>query len=49
MTCSQCKFYRDGVCIIPMWVDGNQYAGSVHRDEDPACTMFEEGSDAVSG
>ena len=49
MTCKQCKFYRDGACIVPLWTNGVLVTSTVHSEDDPVCTMFEEGSDAVSG
>ena len=49
MTCKQCKFYRDGACTVPLWTKGELITSTVHSEDDTACTMFEEGSDAVSG
>lgn len=50
MNCKDCKYFREKVCSVPLWVGGEQYRGKYAEPDDKACGMFEEGEkDAVSG
>ena len=41
-TCESCKFSLKGVCLIPLYVDSELYAGRAVTDDKPACALFEE-------
>lgn len=39
--CKDCKYYRDGVCTVPMWKDAALY--TEHETQPEAgCELFEE-------
>ena len=44
MNCRNCKFFRDGVCRIPLYVEGVRYEGRQVKPED-GCELFEEARD----
>lgn len=45
--CETCKFYRDGLCQLPMWKDGEHYPWHKMQPE-AGCQLHEERNDALS-
>ena len=45
--CETCKFYRDGLCQLPMWKDGKLYP-SHETQPEAGCQLHEERNDALS-
>lgn len=44
--CKDCKYYRDGVCTVPMWKDAALY--TEHETQPEACCeLFEEAPNAA--
>lgn len=46
-TCETCRYYCEGRCTIPMWVDAELYGGR-EIDPDKNCCLYEEKADALS-
>ena len=40
--CRDCKFYGEYICMISMWEDGKLRRGQLVREEQAACSLFEE-------
>ena len=43
--CQICKYYQSGVCVVPLWVEGQLYGGRITKPEK-TCDLFET-SDAL--
>ena len=39
--CINCKYYREGICMVPLWVEGGYVQGTPVK-EDNRCWLFEE-------
>ena len=40
-TCGSCKYANMDVCLVPLYVDSEFYAGRAVTDEKPACNLYE--------
>ena len=40
--CINCKYYREGICAIPMWVEGGLVHGTPVKEDD-RCWLFDPG------
>lgn len=38
--CQICKYYQSGVCVVPLWVEGQLYGGRITKPER-TCDLFE--------
>ncbi len=45
-SCKNCMYFEEGICRIPLWVDGSYYEGTqVDNEEEHSCCLFAEEED----
>lgn len=45
--CENCKYYQNGICIVPIWADGKFYSGQVTKPEK-SCALFEQSDNLMA-